>query len=80
MTRRLDLVNLSNWQHEDYEVTVYGEGGVLERRMSPGTALSLHAYSDQMLIVIKKVETIEPEPFLGDDGNQITPGMEITFK
>ena len=77
MTRRLCIVNLGNWDGEDYEV-VYGKGE--KATLKPGESIAVHAYNETATIAATPIESKEPEPFRNQDGVQVTPQMKVGFE
>ena len=84
MTRQINLVNLSNWDHEDYIVEVIPSKPTDEGKtmlLKPGDHTSVYPipYKGQpsVLVRITAVEKEEPKPFY-KDGTQIVPRLTVT--
>ena len=81
MTRRIDIVNLSNWDGEDYDVYDAVTSHRLAR-LKPGESLMLSTWSNDQaaLPIVVPVTSKTPEPFVDDDGKQVFPTMELGFE
>ena len=66
MTRRLVLVNLSNWDGEDYEVKVEGQRAI--KTLAPGHCIELeNVHSDVGLVATPVEREGGTNPFLSED-------------
>ena len=78
MTRRIDIVNLSNWDGEDYDV-YDAVTGRRQARLAPGESTTLHSWSEDRaaLPVVVPVTSKTPAPLTDDDGKQVFPVMDV---
>ena len=73
MTRRIELVNLSNGDGEDYVITRPGE---TTRILKPGESMNLYGQD----VHIDQLDSKEPQPFRNEDGAQVVPYMDLGFR
>ena len=79
MTRQLEIVNLSNWDGEDYEVSFWDEDREAETQtIKPGESAVIPCYSKVGKIRVTPTESQKPKPFK-KSGKQITPQMTLDF-
>ena len=79
MTRQLHLVNLSNYDGEDYEIITVHEHGVEKGVIKPGDSSYVPSYSKSTIVAIPR-ESKTPEPFIDDNGKQLLPKMNLTIE
>lgn len=82
MTRRLDIVNLSNWDGEDYDVVTTKESkhDASEKvTLKPGESLSVYPHQLAAIAVVPS-QSKELEPFRDESGAQVTPQMKVEFQ
>ena len=87
MTRTLEVVNLSNWDGEDYEVVILDHAGNPQKRViKPGESMTVLNAHESGGILYKPVQRRDPEthdaidtPFY-EDGKQVFPHMDLSFK
>ena len=84
MTRQLALVNLSNWDGEDFEIvgpvftgTIYGSNKHI--MLKPGEYVNLNVpYEGEATFVMNATESKKPVPFISEDKQkQLTPEMTV---
>ena len=77
MTKRLELVNLSNWDGEDFVITQNGK----EVTLRPGehVTISPYYYEDTTTIDVKYVEAEDSKPFMMDKYGQIVPTFRLDW-
>ena len=88
MTRRLELVNLSNGDGEDYEVTLPNYlGDVTCVTLKPGERVSVgysHVGGNIAFTPTQRKDTETGEvvdtPFYNEDGKQVVPNMYLEFQ
>ena len=79
MTRRLCIVNLSNWDGEDYEVVTSELYAAEKMTLRPGESLDISPH-ETAAIAVQATESKELEPFRNQDGVQVTPQMKVAFE
>lgn len=57
MTRRLVLVNMSNWPNEEYEIDLEGKTATL----APGETLDLGAFVDEKQVMVTPTDNPEAD-------------------
>ena len=88
MTRILKVVNLSNWDNEDYEIIQVGYGGKpTVETIKPGESVFVSDCFQSGGVLFKPVKRkdadgnpMEPEAFRDDDGRQLLPYMGLEFR
>ena len=82
MSRSVDIICTSNWDHEDVEISVVTHG-IHGRRLRPGEGISipkLSAGGDEVRIVVRHVDGAEaPKPFRNEDGDQLIPEARVEW-
>ena len=84
MTRQVAVVNLSNWDHEDYVVRNEDHSGeIIETRIPPGEAVFLanpgYQPESERVVTLVTVEDEQIKSFNTPDGSkQLYPSMFVT--
>ena len=78
MSRILKVVNLSNWDGEDYEVvTQTSSGAICQETLKPGEEVSIMDAHLKGAVLFRPTESKEPELFKDDEGKQMVPKMDL---
>ena len=79
MTRSVKIVNTSNWEHEDVEVTVVSKTETKKVSLQPGDTCDVGPYSDGELVsvIMSGVTPETPVPFRKEGGGQDFPTVEV---
>ena len=87
MSRTLKVVNLSNWDGEDYEITVLDYNGKpVQTTIAPGESTYVPGCHDHGAVLFRPVDRRLPDGQLVDkifqnpEGEQVTPYMDLGFK
>ena len=87
MTRTLQIVNLSNWDGEDYEVELENhDGSVVVKMIKPGESVMVMNSHKEGEVQYRPVQrrdeegSVIDEPFYDENGVQVTPSMDISFR
>ena len=78
MTRTLQITNMSNHDGEDYEITmeVY-KGELVKYTIQPGETIMVENAHVANMMFYKPFESKEPVPFRNEDGEQMSPWMNV---
>lgn len=81
MTRKLELVNTSNAEGENFEIVEVNSrsGQVTKRVIPPGESLYVFECYESGTILFRPVQDGEPKAFTGENGKQVVPKMHVTF-
>lgn len=79
MTRSVTIVNTSNWENEDIDVTVAGPGRTETHRLQPGDKIVCGPHNDGQMVgvMLNAVTPKKPVPFHAEDGSQDWPKVEV---
>ena len=82
MTRVLKVVNLSNYDGEDFEIVQVSPqlDEPIHKTIAPGETTFVEGVHKDGALLFKPVESKKPEPFRDDEGRQKVPYMETGFK
>ena len=87
MTRQIAMVNLSNWDGEDYEIVTMDYNGLpIRSTVRPGETLYLDDVHDTGGVLYKPVQrrqedgTVIDKPFYNEDGKQTSPTIQVDIK
>ena len=82
MTRAVTVVNTSNWDGEEWALTVEGVAYDIDDqklRLAPGDSITLHASAEEMTVKVRKLERRDPTPFMAGS-TQLIPEVDVHLK
>ena len=79
MTRSMMIVNTSNWEHEDYKVTIKTDDGKIQTVLLKPSEFYRYYPHDGEVMSVEKIEDKEAVPYYLNGDYQVLPEVHVGF-